>query len=238
MSLRKKIANSPRINRMVEGFFASYIRFAFRTSRWTRSGLEDMDACVVNGEAVMCVLWHQRLIMAPFIFNGPADARMCTLTTAARAGRLGGNIMTRFGWETVPMSTNQRHVSLSRKVLRLTREGCSIGATADGPSGPPRVCSGTPVMWARTTRCRVFVVSFATRAVIRLPTWDKQMLPLPFTHGALIGKEWAEVVPRKLSDEQAEKFRQSLEEALDEVTDATDAAVGRGSEKTNKVSRL
>lgn len=231
MSLRKKIADSPRVNRAVEKFFAAYIRFAYRTSRWTREGFEEMDACVANGEAVICVLWHQRLLMAPFIFNGPPGARMCTLTSAARAGRLGGQIMTHFGWETIPMSSHKRHVALSREVLRRSREGCSVGATADGPRGPARVCSNVPIMWARTTGCRVFAVSFAMRRVWRMPTWDQQMFPLPFTRGALRCQEWRDPVPRKMSDEQAEDLRQSLERALDKVTDAADAAVGRASEK-------
>ena len=231
MSLRKKIANSPRFNRAVEGLLAGYVRFAYSTSRWTRTGFEEMDACVERGEPVIFVLWHQRLIMAPFIFNAPPGARICALTSAARAGRLAGQMLVRLGWETIPMSTNKRHVTLSREVLRRTREGCSIGIAADGPKGPARVCSTVPIVWARTTGCRVFTVSFAERRVMRLPTWDKQMVPLPFSRGAMLCEEWTETVPRKPSEEEAESLRLSLENALDRITDAADAAIGRPSEK-------
>ncbi|WP_264212160.1 lysophospholipid acyltransferase family protein [Leisingera thetidis] len=226
MSLRKKIADSRRVNRAIEGLFAAYIRFAFRTSRWSRSGFEEMDACVRRGEPVIFVLWHQRLIMAPYLFD-TSLGRICALTSAARAGRLAGQILVRLGFETIPMSSHKRHVALSREVLRRTREGCSIGIAADGPRGPARVSSTVPVVWARMTGCRVFTVAFAGKKVIRLPTWDQQMLPLPFSRGVLMCREWTDEVPKKPTDAEAESLRLRLEASLDAITDDADTAAGR-----------
>lgn len=228
--LRKKIANNPRLNRAVESMLAAYVRFAFRSSRWTRTGCDEMDACVARGEPVIFVVWHQRLIMAPYMFNAPEGARICALTSAARAGRLAGQILVRLGWETIPMSSHQRHVTLSREVLKRIKQGCSIGIAADGPRGPARISSTVPIVWARTSGARVFTVAFAQKRVLRLPTWDKQMLPLPFTRGTITCQEWTDEVPRKPSDEQAEALRLSIEAALDEITDAADAALGKPSE--------
>ncbi|MGR3622501.1 lysophospholipid acyltransferase family protein [Pseudophaeobacter sp.] len=225
MSLRKKIADSPRVNRFVEALFANYVSFAYRTSRWHRSGFEEMDACVARGEPVIFVLWHQRLIMAPYLFD-TSLGRICALTSAARAGRLAGQILVRLGFETIPMSSHKRHVALSREVLRRTKEGCSIGIAADGPRGPTRISSGVPITWARMTGCRVFTVAFAERRVLKMPTWDKQMLPLPFSRGVLICKEWADTVPKKPSEQEAETLRLSLQTALDAITDQADRAVG------------
>ncbi|MFW8596359.1 lysophospholipid acyltransferase family protein [Cribrihabitans neustonicus] len=226
MSLRKKLADSPRLNRAIEGLLAAYVRFAYRTSRWTRSGFEEMDACVRRGEPVIFVLWHQRLIMAPYLFD-TSLGRICALTSSARAGRLAGQILVRLGFETIPMSSHKRHVALSREVLRRTKEGCSIGIAADGPRGPARVSSTVPVVWARMTGCRVFTVAFSERHVIEMPTWDRQMLPLPFSKGTLMCQEWTDTVPKKPSEEEVETLRQSLEASLDAVTDAADAAAGR-----------
>ncbi|SCZ49200.1 hypothetical protein SAMN04488118_10111 [Epibacterium ulvae] len=226
LSIRKKIADSPRFNRAIEGLLAAYVRFAFYTSRWQRDGFEDMDGCVRRGEAVIFVLWHQRLIMAPFLFD-TSLGRICALTSGARAGRLAGQILVRLGFETIPMHSHTRHVALSREVLRRTKEGCSIGLAADGPRGPARVSSEVPIMWARTTGCRVFTVSFAERRVIKLPTWDKQMLPVPFSRGVLMCKEWHCEVPRKPSPEQVEALQKNLSAALDEITDAADTAVSK-----------
>lgn len=224
MSLRKKIADSAWFNNGVESLITAYVRFAYRTSRWERSGFETMDDCVRRGEPVIFVLWHQRLIMAPYLFD-TSLGRICALTSAARAGRLAGQILVRLGFETIPMSSHKRHVALSREVLRRTREGCSIGIAADGPRGPARVSSTVPIVWARMTGCRVFTVAFAEKRVIRLPTWDKQMLPMPFSRGVLICQEWTGEVPKKPTDEEAEALRLDLQNALDQITDQADAAV-------------
>lgn len=226
MSLRRKIADSRRFNRMVEGFFATYVRFAHWTSRWQRLGFEEMDACVARGEPIIFVLWHQRLIMAPYIFD-TRQGRICALTSSARAGRLAGQILVRLGFETIPMSSHQRHVALSREVLRRTKDGCSIGLAADGPRGPARQSSQVPIMWARMTGCRVFTVTFAEHRVIKLPTWDKQMLPLPFSRGVFLCEEWTETVPKKPSEEEVARLQSNISQALDEVTDKADQIAGR-----------
>jgi lysophospholipid acyltransferase (LPLAT)-like uncharacterized protein len=77
------------------------------------------------------------------------------------------------------------------------------------------------------TSCRVFTVAFAEKKVMKLPTWDKQMLPLPFSSGVLMCQEWTEAVPKRPSDEEAEALRQSLEACLDDITDKADRAAGR-----------
>jgi lysophospholipid acyltransferase (LPLAT)-like uncharacterized protein len=77
------------------------------------------------------------------------------------------------------------------------------------------------------TGCRVFTVAFAERRVLKMPTWDKQMLPLPFSRGVLICQEWTDPVPKKPSEAEAEALRLSLQAALDEITDRADLAVGR-----------
>jgi lysophospholipid acyltransferase (LPLAT)-like uncharacterized protein len=226
LSLRKKIADSAWFNAAIEALITGYVRFAHATSRWDRTGFEAMDDCVRNGQPVIFVLWHQRLIMAPFLFD-TSLGRICALTSAARAGRLAGQILVRMGFDTIPMSSHKRHVALSREVLRLVNDGVSIGIAADGPRGPARVSSTVPLVWARMTGCRVFTVAFAERRVLKLPTWDTQMLPLPFSRGVLICEEWTETVPRKAGDAETEALRLNLQTALDEITDRADIAAGR-----------
>jgi lysophospholipid acyltransferase (LPLAT)-like uncharacterized protein len=237
LSLRRKIADSAWFNRSVEGLFAAYIRFAHRTSRWQRSGFGPMDQALKDGDPVIVVLWHQRLMMSPYLFDA-SRGKMCTLTSGARAGRLAGKVQARFGFETIAMSSHKRHIALSREVLGRIRDGYSLGIAADGPRGPARVASGVPLIWARASGKRVFVVAFGARRVIRLPTWDRMMLPAPWTRGVLMCREWEETVPRKASDEETEALRARLETALDRITDEADRAVGRKPAKSLDVSGL
>lgn len=226
LGLRKRIADSKRLNAWFEDALAGYLGYAHRTSQWQRTGFEAMDEAVANGEPVIMVAWHQRLIMAPFFFPlhlGPISS----LTSSARAGRLVGQIFNRFGFDTVPMSSHKRHVTLSREVLRRISAGSSVGIACDGPRGPERVASNVPLIWARVSGKRIFVVSFSARRVMKLLTWDKTMVPAPYTNGVLMCEEWDRKVPRKASDEEIEALRLDLEAALDRITDRSDRATGR-----------
>ncbi|MBT3143242.1 hypothetical protein DS909_07015 [Phaeobacter gallaeciensis] len=226
MNLRRKIADSPRFNNMVERLLAGYIRFAYRTSTWETQGFEAMDDVLRTNEPVIVALWHQRLIMAPYLFNLELG-QITSLTSTGRAGRLAGQIYTRFGMNTIAMNSRDRHVTMSRKILGKIRDGFSVGIATDGPRGPARVASLVPLIWARASGKRVFVVAFSANRVLELPTWDRQWLPTPWSKGTLVCYEWTETVPRKATDEETETLRLSLEHALDDVTDKADTLAGR-----------
>ena len=137
MSVRKKIADSKWLNRSVEALLAGWIRLAHGTSRWDRVGFEPMDAALAAGEPVIVVLWHQRLMMAPYLFD-PKRGPICTLTSTGRAGRLAGQMVARFGLGTLAMKSHDRNLALTRQVLAQVKSGVSVGIAADGPRGPAR----------------------------------------------------------------------------------------------------
>lgn len=226
MSLRRKLADSPRLNGAVEALIAGYVRVAHATSRWEHSGFEEMEAELARGEPVIFCVWHQRLIMAPWMFDQRLG-KFCSLTSSARAGRLVGGVLGRFGFATVPMSSHKRHVALSREVLRRIADGYTVGIAVDGPRGPARIASTVPLVWARSTGKRIFVLSWSARRRIRASSWDRFMLPLPFSRGVMMCRAFNEEVPRGLDVEGTEELRRRLEQALDDVTDASDIAVGR-----------
>lgn len=230
MSLRRKIADSPRVNRAVEGLLSGWVRFAHATSRWEREGFEAMEDVLRAGEPVIFCVWHQRLVMAPYMFD-QSLGRFCSLTTSARAGRLVGQVLGRFGFDTVPMSSHKRHVALSREVLRRIGEGYTIGIAVDGPRGPARQASTVPLVWARSSGKRIFVLSWSARRVLCFPSWDRFMMPLPFSRGVLICRAWDVEVPRKADEAETEALRLNLQAALDDVTDASDSASGRGPDR-------
>ena len=224
--MKKKIADTAWLNRCVEAMLEGWVRLAYKTSRWERHGFEDLQQVLKQGEPAIIVLWHQRLMMSPYLFD-PSLGPICTLTSSSRAGRLAGNIVQKFGISTIAMSSHKRHVALTREVMRRIRQGSSVGMTADGPRGPARIASMAPVTWARASGKRVFLVSFSARRVRALPTWDEMWLPTCFTRGVLFCKEWREPLSRFSDESETERLRSSLQAALNAVTDESDRAVGR-----------
>ncbi len=227
MSLRKKIADSEAVLNWAARRIASYIRMVHRNTSWQRLGFEEMDKLVEQGEPVIVVLWHQRLTQSPYLF--PLDkGRVCTITSAARAGSMVGRVQKLFGMDSIAMTSRKRHVALSREVLGMIKQGISIGIAADGPRGPERVLSTVPLVWARTSGKRVFGITFSTRYGCEAGTWDRMLLPRPWRNqGVFLCREWTETVPRKASEEQIETLRQSLEHHMNDITAEADRMVGR-----------
>lgn len=226
LSLRKRIADNDAFLGWAARRFAGYVRWVHRSSDWRRIGFEPLDTLVEQGEAAIVVLWHQRLVMSPYMF--PVDkAPICTITSSARAGSMAGRVQTLFGMETIAMSSHKRHVALSREVLAKIAAGISIGIAADGPRGPARQCSMVPLVWARASGKRVFVVTFAARNAARAGTWDRMLLPRPCTSGVILCREWARSVPRKAGAEQIETLRRDLETQLNDTTAEADQMVAR-----------
>ena len=226
MSLRKKIADSPRVQGFVARRIEALVRRAYRRSTWQRIGFEPMEESLRNGEPVIVVLWHQRLMMSPYLFPielGP----IFTLTSAARAGRMAGLFQSQFGMETVAMSSKKRHVAMSREILGKIRQGYSIGIAADGPTGPARICSTVPLVWARSSGKRIFVVTFSADKTGELPTWDRMWVPKAGSKGVLMCREWDVTVPRKMSGDEEEALRLNLESALEAIRVEADELVGR-----------
>jgi len=148
-----------------------WIGLAHKTSRWGRSGFEDLDALVKAGEPAIIVLWHQRVMMAHYVFGPEHRGHLHAHI------RLAGNAVKRFGLGTIQMYSHKRHVAPTREVLRRMRDGVSVGTAADGPRGPARIASIVPLAWARASRKRVFAVSYSARKVHKLKTGDKMWFP-------------------------------------------------------------
>lgn len=227
MSIRKKIADSEAVLNWVARRIASYIRMVNRNTTWQRIGYDELDALVEQGEPVIVVLWHQRLAQSPYFF--PLDkGRICSITSAARAGSMVGRVQQLFGMDTIAMASKKRHVALSREVLGKMKQGISIGIAADGPRGPERVSKTVPLVWARASGKRVFGITFSARYGREAGTWDRLLMPRPWRNeGVFLCKEWTETVPRKASEEQIEELRQSLEQHMNDITAEADLMVGR-----------
>ncbi|MCV2888459.1 lysophospholipid acyltransferase family protein [Ruegeria aquimaris] len=227
MSLRKKIADSEAVLNWAARRIASYIRMVHRKTRWQRIGYEELDQLAAAGEPVIVVLWHQRLAQSPYFF--PLDkGRICSITSAARAGSMVGRVQKLFGMDTIAMSSHKRHVALSREVLGLMKQGISIGIAADGPRGPERVSSTVPLVWARASGKRVFGITYSVRHGRELGSWDRLLLPRPWCNeGVFLCREWTDPVPRKASEGEVEALRQSLEDHMNEITAEADRMVGR-----------
>ena len=224
MSFRKRLEDSKSVEWLLGLFLSSYLRFCMRTTKWSNDGLDDLRAALKDGPVVL-VLWHSRILYGPA--HWPREtAPLSTLRDPSPAGRLSAATQSRFGMEPFAMHDKKSNRAASREILRRFADGISLGLTGDGPIGPALEMKTPPVEWARATGRPVFFYAFSVRRHRRLSAWDNMMIPLPFTTGKFIYRQWEQTVPRRASAEEMDALRQEMQDALSKTQADADLAIG------------
>ena len=224
MSIRKRIEKSERLAAVLSGLLAGYLRFVRRTGKWAGSGIDDLLAELENGPVII-VCWHQRLILAPLVW--PADPPNAVVPRdPSPAGMLSAHTQARLGTEPVVMNPKNSALANMRLVLKRVRAGKSLGLTADGPNGPARQARQAVIDWARATGCPVYLFAWSGRRTIRLGSWDRLMIPLPFSRCVYGYRRWDRDIPKRATEDEAAAIRSELSAELDRLTEEMDARTG------------
>ncbi|MEO5803534.1 MAG: lysophospholipid acyltransferase family protein [Verrucomicrobiota bacterium] len=174
-----------------------------------------------NGPMIFCV-WHNRLALSMVAYShfGKAiwpSAGLAAMISASKDGGLLASVLKKFGVQAVRGSSSRRGRQALLESTTWMEKGFHIAITPDGPRGPRyRVQDGVLAL-AQVTGAPIVPVSARIRGKIRLRSWDRFQIPLPFARcdihfGAPIH------IPRELSNHEKEKFRKQLQKALMEFT--------------------
>jgi len=81
---------------------------------------------------------------------------------------------------------DQRSVGASRDAVRFIRDGGVLAITPDGPGGPAETMPVGPVVLARLASAPVYLFGLAATPTVKLKTWDRTQIPLPFGRGYVV----------------------------------------------------
>lgn len=161
-------------------------------------------------------MWHNR-IFAPcylyrYIIHSKVTASM--LTSASKDGTMLATVAQDYGMRAVRGSSRRRGAAGFMDMMRELDDGCHMCITPDGPKGPLYHChpgiiklasiSGKPLVPLRVRYSRCW----------RAKTWDRFIVPLPFSRVELLAASAPLHVPAELSDEELEAWCHRLEKIL------------------------
>ncbi len=171
-----------------------------------------------RGEPAIGAFWHGRLLMMPSGYRGK---KLSILISLHQDGELISRTAKYFGFKSIRGSTTRGGFSAMREMMRAFEGGYDIAITPDGPRGPRyRVQNGIIELASRTGKAIIPVTFNASRKKI-FGSWDRFLLPYPFSRGVFI---WGEplLVPRQMDGHTFEQKRLLLEKTLSEITDRAD----------------
>jgi lysophospholipid acyltransferase (LPLAT)-like uncharacterized protein len=200
------------------------VRLLRLTMRIEVQGREVLAGFDRSGEGYIGAFWHGRLLMAPFVYPG---RKMHVLIGTHRDGQLIADVMGCFGFGLVRGSSTKGGREALREMVRLLADNNDIAVTPDGPQGPAEEAKPGVAQVARLSGKAVVPVGFAASRAWRFSSWDRFLVPKPFSRGVFVLGE-----PLRFQEgEELESFRRRIETALRQATAAADACFATKGER-------
>lgn len=223
LPLRKRIFAHPLFQDISTWLFAGLLKLCWPTYRIQREyHPEALDFMTGQRQAIFC-FWHGRMIIFPNI--RPGNRPMHVLISHHRDGQLIAKVIGHFGVHSVRGSSSRGALTATRSLAEMLKKGHNISITPDGPRGPLQQAQKGSVTLARLAQQPMVPVSFSASPSCRLSSWDRFMIPLPFSRVViLVG---APILPDVMAEKSGmEACRKQLEDRMNELTAEADRRLG------------
>jgi hypothetical protein len=182
-------------------------------ARTLRYKVEDHAGVVhkpVTNNFIGC-LWHNRLLVLPFILKTFTPARHgAALISASRDGDLLSDAIQRFGFNVIRGSSSRMGASALLQLSEVLASGGDVVITPDGPRGPVYELGPGLVFLAQKTGAQVLPINLEYSSCWRFKSWDRFILPRPFSQVRVTFGE-PQQVPATSNDSEFELERQRLQ---------------------------
>lgn len=203
------------------------VRFFWATCRVQRTlGLERARAAVRESHSVIPVYWHQHMLFGVRALLDLRDAglKLGFLISPSVDGELPAMLVRRAGGHVIRGSSSATGARALRDYYEaIARSGISPAITPDGPHGPRREFKPGAVLLAQLSGKPIVPMAYAARYVWHFPTWDRFVLPLPFTRTTLaIGEP--RLVPKGLDSAALQRWQDTMRAELETLEETARAA--------------
>ena len=194
-----------------------------RSVRLQIIGLENISSLLKNNKPGIGALWHGRtfLMIDQFRRTLKTRTKICVLASKSMDGELIARTLRKLDYHIVRGSSTRGAVSGFMGLIDAMREGYDTIITVDGPRGPKEVVKSGVVLLAQKTGYPIVPLSCNCRKSWTISSWDRYILPKPFTSGVVvIGKPV--YVPSVMSKDEFEQQRKTVESELHRITRQAD----------------
>jgi len=127
--------------------------------------------------------WHSRILMMAVPYQ---KWHGVVMVSEHRDGEYIAQAGKYMGIASIRGSSTRGGIKALLQMIRLGRDGYSLGITPDGPKGPAEKVQMGTVTLAKKTGLPLRAVSYATKKHWRAKSWDRFYIPKPFTQGVFV----------------------------------------------------
>ena len=204
---------------LISSLFIRVLRLTIRIETVNASSLA--KARGTTNRPYILAFWHGRLLLMRYAYPGD---RITVMISRHGDGELIARTMDRFGVHSTRGSSSSGGAAALREIVRRIRTGWDAAFTPDGPRGPRHIVQPGVVEAARLSGCAIVPVTFSCMSGKVLKSWDRFLVPRPFSRALIAYADPIEVPPRADAT-TLEALRRQLEREMIELEERTDAAV-------------
>ncbi len=204
-------------------FLASWIGpvliyFLGKTLKIEWVGKENLDIIKKEKKPVIYAFWHGRMLILVYSHR---KLKAHVLISQHRDGEYIARIINRLGFVPVRGSTTRGGTKAIFEMCEKTAYGYDVGVTPDGPKGPGFQVQPGTIYIAQRSGMPILPITNSAEHRWTLPTWDRFIIPKPFSKTVImLGKPI--YVSAESTSEELEKIRTNLERQLTELTQKAD----------------
>jgi len=205
----------------IEGWLARWlIAFGFRLlqlwARTLRFEIEDRAGIVGRpvAENYIGALWHNRLLIFPIVLRRFFPQRHgAALISASRDGDLLADGVKRFGYDVIRGSSSRLGASAILQLTQVLASARDVVITPDGPRGPAYELGPGIIFLAQRSGAAVLPMNLEYSRCWRLGSWDRFIVPRPFSKVRVLINE-PHRVRSTTTLEEFESERLALQDAM------------------------
>jgi len=157
-------------------------RGLFSTCKMEMVDAGPVEEIVRRGGNVIFGSWHGRLLALLHCYARHYGYRNLTLMVSrSRDGEMFARMLGRYGVGAVRGSGSRGGTAALKELVRICRAGRDTAISLDGSKGPRGVVQTGPIILAQLAGRPLVPLAYDARWKITLKTWDRLMIPLPFS---------------------------------------------------------
>jgi lysophospholipid acyltransferase (LPLAT)-like uncharacterized protein len=201
-----------------------FIDFSFLFSRVETRGFGAV-ADIVASRRYIYAIWHSRILLPAFRHR---DINASILVSNSADGEIVAQMLQSYGHKTIRGSTGKRGMrALMRQVDDMRKHARPGVVTPDGPQGPRHRAHPGIVLLAQKTGFPIIPLTYSARKRKIFNSWDRFMLPLPWSRCAMVyGNPITIPDSIRLDETSLAKYIRTVENELNRVTAMADALCG------------
>jgi lysophospholipid acyltransferase (LPLAT)-like uncharacterized protein len=159
---------------------------------------------------VILLIWHGRIFFAPYFFRRRG---IMPLVSPSEDGEIIAQIIARWGYKNLRGSSSHSIIRAWNEMKKELEKGGELIIVPDGPRGPGRKMKPGAVKLAKETGAYLVPFTFSSSKKKTLKSWDRFLIPKPFTRFVAIYGNPISVDPG-LNNEQMEDKLREVEEYM------------------------